>query len=237
MNQIVPQVMIGNCLSSNDEDYIPSWKCFDTWVIQAQYFWQDCNEEPRVMCGDLVHVEPGEEIKTCIRYDHKTGSITVSIAIMKEDERGDGRDSVTKAEDHKRRSKIVVDRPFPHKHTHFESWMDFFEKCISAECEVKAKKKEEKGNGEEEVQSNSNEIDESGCLARPYLNIEYKGRVSVETLQSVCPLEVKEASFPGFTSKNWRKYLFCPRTGDTDTLDGLEENDSLHIDDAIILSK
>lgn len=31
--------------------------------------------------------------------------------------------------------------------------------------------------------TNSIEIDEYGCLARPYLNIEYKGRVSVETLQ------------------------------------------------------
>ena len=79
---------------------------------------------------------------------------------------------------------------------------------------------------------------ECGCLARLYLNIEYKGRVSFETLRSVCPLEVKEASFPGFTSNKWRKYLFCPRTGDTESLDGLEENTSLHIDDAItILSK
>ena len=81
---------------------------------------------------------------------------------------------------------------------------------------------------------------ECGCLARPYLNIEYKGRVSVETLHRyiVYPLEVKEASFPGFTSDDWRKYLFCPRTGDSDALDGLEENASLHIDDAItILSK
>ncbi len=43
------------------------------------------------------------------------------------------------------------------------------------------------------MQSNSNEIDEYGCLARPYLNIEYKG-VSVETLQSVCPLLKKHHS-------------------------------------------
>jgi len=106
--------MIGNCLSSNDEDFIPSWKCFDSWVIQAQYFWQDCNEDPRAMCGGLVHVEPGEEIKTCIRYDHKTGSIA-----MKEDEKRDGRGSIA-IEDANRRSEIVVDRPFPHT-SHFES--------------------------------------------------------------------------------------------------------------------
>ena len=140
------------------------------------------------------------------------------------------------------RSEIVVERPFLHT-SHFESWKDFFEKYISAECEEKTKKKEGKGNGEEEGAVTTQNKLECGCLARPYLNIEYKGRVSVETLQSVCPLEVKEASFPGCTSKNWRKYLFCPRTGDTDTLDGLEESTleestSLHIDDAItILSK
>ena len=59
-------------------------------------------------------MEPGDEIKTCIRYDHETGSITVSIAIMKETKKGDGRDNVTKIEDSDRRSEIVVDRPFPH---------------------------------------------------------------------------------------------------------------------------
>ena len=228
--------MIGNCLSSNDENYIPSWKCFDNWVIQAQYFWQDCNEDPRAMCGSLVEVDPGEEIRTCIRYDHNTGYFTVSIAIMKEENRGgDDRGSDTKIEDCDRRSEIVVERPFPHT-SHFESWKDFFEKCIEAECKVKTKQKEEKSNGEKDIETNQNEIDE-GCLARPYLNIEYKGRVSVEALQSLCPLIVKEASFPGFTSNNWRKYLFCPRTGDNDTLDGLEENILLHIDDAITILK
>jgi len=189
------------------------------------------------MCGDLVHVEPGEEIKTCIRYDHKTGSITVSIAIMKKAREGDGRDRVTKIEDSDRRSEIVVERPFPHTLIS-KVWKDFFEKCISAECEVKTKFEEERNAQDEGVIVTTQNKLECGCLARPYLNIEYKGRVSVETLQSVRPLEVKEASFPGFTSNDWRKYLFCPRTGDTDTLDGLEENISLHVDDAItILSK
>ena len=55
-------------------------------------------------------MEPGDEIKTCIRYDHETGSITVSIAIMKDkDKEGDNDNSgITKVEDHEKRSEIVV---------------------------------------------------------------------------------------------------------------------------------
>ena len=61
-------------------------------------------------------MEPGDEIKTCIRYDHETGSITVSIAIMKDkDKEGDNDNSgITKVENHEKRSEIVVERPFPH---------------------------------------------------------------------------------------------------------------------------
>lgn len=55
------------------------------------------------MCGDLVEVKPGEEIKTCIRYDHEAGSITVSIATMKEDKEGTDRGSDAKIKDFDRR--------------------------------------------------------------------------------------------------------------------------------------
>merc|ERR1740117_1902964 len=42
MNQIVPQVMTGNCLDhSSREDYSAKWNVFDGWVMQAQYYWQD----------------------------------------------------------------------------------------------------------------------------------------------------------------------------------------------------
>ena len=235
MNQIVPQVMIGNCLCSNDEQYIPSWQSFDTWVIQAQYFWQDCDEGPRAMCGPLVNVKPGDEIHTQIRYDHETGSIVVSIAVMKEDDHGE------KMEDAEKRSEIIVERPFPHT-TQFDNWKDFFERCMNAECDIQLED-ESTGKCCDDISNkqylqtntrNKTNPEVNGCLARPYLNIEYKGKVSIGTLKSVCPLIVHKASFPGFESKNtWRRYLFCPRVGDVDTLDALEREGSLHIDDAI----
>ena len=35
MNQIVPQTMIGHCLAHNDDDFLPRWETFTSWVIQA----------------------------------------------------------------------------------------------------------------------------------------------------------------------------------------------------------
>ena len=134
MNQIVPQLMIGSCLCSNDEQYMPSWRSFDNWVIQAQYFWMDCDGGSRAQCGPIIEAEPGDEIRTQIRYDHGSGSIAVSIAIMKDD---DGLND--KIIDHEKCSEIVIERPFPHAPSLFTNWTDFFERCVGAECIVQEK--------------------------------------------------------------------------------------------------
>jgi hypothetical protein len=42
--------------------YNPEWEEFDTWVIQAQYYWQTDEGEQagsKAMCGPLVRVSPG----------------------------------------------------------------------------------------------------------------------------------------------------------------------------------
>ncbi|CAK0897180.1 unnamed protein product, partial [Prorocentrum cordatum] len=60
MNQIVPQVMIGNCLARSSDGFLPQWQEFDSWAMQAQYYWQTGEGEAtgsRALCGEVVPVE------------------------------------------------------------------------------------------------------------------------------------------------------------------------------------
>ncbi len=113
-NQVAPQVMIGNCLSSNDPAYTPSWQIFDTWVMQAQYFWMKDDNTPYAICGELINVSPGEELTTKISYNSSSGQITASIS-------GPGGTS-----------SVVVSQPFPDQPGLFANWSDFFTQAQAA---------------------------------------------------------------------------------------------------------
>lgn len=185
---------------------------------------------------DGCNITDGEEAQLSTR--HQSGSIAVSIAIMKEDGSGKKRD------DPKKCSEIVIDRPFPHDPNLFLNWTDFFERCIDAECSAETRQRQQNMSdsccGGEDSQTlrrtHENDAAPTGCLARPCLNVEYKGRVSVETLKSLCPFIIREASFPSLEpgqKSTWLTHLFSPRTGYVETLDALETDDSLHVNDAI----
>ena len=80
-NQIVPQLMIGNCLSGNDANYNPTWTDYTAWVIQAQYYW--CNYDTNASfayCGDVQSASPGDVITTTISYV-STGNGTITATI------------------------------------------------------------------------------------------------------------------------------------------------------------
>jgi hypothetical protein len=106
-NQIVPQLMAGNCLCSNDAAYTPGWRAFSSWVIQAQYYWMNGSSN-YAQCGPLVNVQPGDILTTRISYTAATGKVQASIASA----RGT--------------SSITINRPFPNEPALFSSWSSFF---------------------------------------------------------------------------------------------------------------
>ena len=110
-NQIVPQLMLGTALSGNDAAYAPSWQRFDSWVIQAQYFWMNADGNFYAQTGPVVAVKPGDRITTVIHYSAATGGIDVSITSP-----AGG-------------SFITIPRPFPNEAAAFTSWTDFFQKA------------------------------------------------------------------------------------------------------------
>jgi len=234
MNQIVPQTMIGNCLAENDDTYKPKWKTFDQWVIQAQYYWQPTKDNGRALCGKYMQVEPGDLIRTRICYTAENGSIQVSISVVGED----GEENSNK------RSEIVIPKPFLHDVTLFESWKDFFSKCLQAERlgEDENRSKVPRCEGKESTPALRGSKDSGasmGAKARPCLNVEYKGRVDMDTLKSICPFVVKKATYPGlppdFTTTKWKTYLYCPRTGNVNVLEDSAKRQSLAIEDAVTL--
>ena len=239
MNQIVPQTMIGNCVAISDPDtYKWTGKTFDSWVIQAQYYWQARKSDSRAHCGPAVQVEPGDLIRTRIEYNAHDGSIHVVIAVVGEngDERSD------------KRSEILLARPFLHDSSLFESWKDFFCKCIAAEEQGDDNNatipSSSKVSRQDEVTKspglrgsvNSAESNIKGAMARPCLNVEYKGSVDLDILKSICPFHVKKASFPGVPLDfKWNTHLYSPRTGRVDILQDSEGKVSLAIDDAVTM--
>jgi len=108
-NQIVPQVMIGRCLAESDSGFRPGWKLFDEWVIQAQYFWSHKDGTPYAHCGEIISVQPGEELCTTIDYLASVGAISVNMSAP-----------------NGRSSSIYLDRPFPDNASLYRSWSHFF---------------------------------------------------------------------------------------------------------------
>jgi hypothetical protein len=117
-NQIVPQLILGNVLSSNDANYNASGNLINTWAIVAQYYWQKVGT-PYAQNGSIVRVNPGDEITTTITYSPTTGAIIASIA----DNNIAGPSGI---------SSITIARPFPDQPTLFTSWTDFFNQAESA---------------------------------------------------------------------------------------------------------
>ena len=112
-NQITPQIFIGRVLSASNSNYAPSWTELRSWAIQAQYFWQK-GDTPYAQTGNIVYVNPGEEITTAIGFDASSGKITASISAPGGT------------------SAIVIDRPFPNEPALFSNWSDFFRRAEQA---------------------------------------------------------------------------------------------------------
>lgn len=115
-NQIVPQLILGSVLDSNT-NYRPSWSQRSRWAIQAEYYWF---REPvsYAQTGNIVEVNPGDEITTTISYKAETGIIVASIR----DDKIRGAAGL---------STITISRPFPNDSL-FTSWRDFFTKAAAA---------------------------------------------------------------------------------------------------------
>lgn len=224
MNQIVPQIMIGNCLASSDDKYKPSWEQFDSWTMQAQYFWQTEGGSPRALCGKLIRdVKPGDLLFTNIEYECNNGTIKASIGKM----------NAEGEEDKLRRSEIILPKPFPHDGTLFKDWRDFFEKCQRKEEEIQLSPPSK---NRRLLRGSQTEKAQKGPIGRPCLNVEYKGKVDVQTLKSICPFIVKEAAYPGFpagVTSQWQTDLYCPRLGRVSQLEDPKNGPILLLDDAI----
>lgn len=115
-NQIVPQLILGSVLDGNT-NYRPSWSQRNRWAIQAGYYWY---REPisYAQTGNVVEVNPGDEITTTISYKAEPGTIVASIR----DDKIPGAAGV---------STITISRPFPNDSL-FTSWRDFFNKAAAA---------------------------------------------------------------------------------------------------------
>lgn len=117
-NQIVPQLMIGNGLSGNDAAFTPSWQVFNSWIIQAQYFWMNANGNFYAQTGSIVPVSPGDRITTIIHYSAATGGMDVSITSLSGG------------------SYISIPRPFPNEPSAFTSWKDFFQQATAKSGQI-----------------------------------------------------------------------------------------------------
>ena len=277
MNQIVPQVMIGRCLSANHkETFTPSWNDFHSWVIQAQYFWQTETSEPRALCGPIISVNPGELLRTCIRYDASSGNIYASIEVKDETKSVENNEHNNKTDQKEspetsstgpfqrmgkyisasftsivdndrspenkaeriteRKSEIIIPKPFMHNPSLFTSWRDFFEKCQTIEKQLLLNSHNRQ---KEVVETDESVNDTIGSRARPGLCVEYKGRVSVDVMKSLCPFEVTDIKVPGISPADtpiWRTELFCPRMGHISTLSSIDGISSMHLQSSINLA-
>lgn len=130
MNQIVPQVMTGNCLDQSTESFEPQWHVHsEHWVMQAQYYWQGVSGESFALCGSVERVYPGDLITTTVNYTASDGAIRVSIRAA----HGPQQSATQK------RSEITIDRPFPNNSAMFDSWSDFFKAAVRLSGEAGAR--------------------------------------------------------------------------------------------------
>jgi hypothetical protein len=119
-NQIVPELILGSVLDASDAKFKPSWSQRRTWAIEAQYYWYNATtSKSYAQTGNIVGVNPGDEIATTIRYEAQTGTIVASIA--------DGKTTGSAGV-----STITIVGPFPNDPSLFTSWTDFFKRALAA---------------------------------------------------------------------------------------------------------
>ena len=134
MNQMVPQLMLGDALaaSTNHPDYHPQWIKLDTWHIGAQYFMgllsssspcalnktsPDVSNEcstwiPKAATGKLIAVEPGEVIETAMELVERSENRSAWILRM------------GVVGDAARSSTVIADRPFMGLLNSTSSWTE-----------------------------------------------------------------------------------------------------------------
>ena len=169
-NQIVPQLVLGNALASNDASYTPRWTVFHDWAVQAQYYWSSCSKalgrrcapghsRSFALCGAAVNVTGGDTIETTITYDPTDGSITAAIG----------------AKGASTRSAVQLARPFPNEvPALWGSWRDFF---------IAAQRLSESTVG-------------PGILSHPDFNIETH-QVPPSELCEICPFRLANSTAAG----------------------------------------
>lgn len=169
-NQIVPQLVLGNALASNDEHYAPGWTVFRQWAVQAQYYWSSCTKpdgrrcadgysQSFAQCGEALNVSAGVVLQTHIVYNPDDGAISASIG----------------AEGAAVRSVVHLSRPFPNEDPPlWNSWRDFFEAA----------------------QAKSEPVVGPGVLNHPDFNIETH-QVSPSVMCEVCPFQIAQDSVDG----------------------------------------
>jgi hypothetical protein len=169
-NQIVPQLVLGNALASNDKDYNPGWTVFRDWAVQAQYYWSSCtlpkgrrcapgHSQSFAQCGKAVNVSAGDTIQTSIDYDPSSGAIAVSIG----------------AKGAASKSTVLLPRPFPNETPPlWGSWRAFFEAA----------------------QELSEPTVGPGVLNHADFNIETHS-VPPDELCKICPFKLTQNSAPG----------------------------------------
>ena len=169
-NQIVPQLVLGDALASNDANFTPGWRVFHSWAVQAQYYWSSCTKtlgrrcapghaRSFAQCGAAVNVSAGDVIKTRIAYEPSDGSITASIGAV-------GAETS---------SKVRLTRPFPNENPPlFDTWREFFD-AAQALSQHKAG---------------------PGVLNHADFNIETH-QVSPAELCKLCPFRLTQTAAPG----------------------------------------
>ena len=107
--------MIGNDLDANDAGYSPGWAAFDSWVVQASYFWESDAGVPYSQVGSIVDVNPGDEVTALIAYSADAGTVVATISAPEGT------------------STIAIVRPFPNENPPlFSDWRDFFTQAARA---------------------------------------------------------------------------------------------------------
>jgi hypothetical protein len=114
INQIVPEIAIGDATYGGDANFHPVGQALGTWSMEAQYFWQGADGTRYVEAGPPIGVDPGVTVTSTIAYDATTGHIIASIAIA----------GAT--------SSLDIARPFPDNPSLFSDWKDFLTQAAAA---------------------------------------------------------------------------------------------------------
>jgi len=195
-NQIVPQLVIGNALASNDERFNPGWITFGDWHVQAQYFWERlplvpsdgaaASSFPGPRAGAWPSVprrltKPLPASGGGARLCEGNGSIACAlcgdvVAVKPSDVitttisyDGFGTMTASISAEGGNASTITIPRPFPNDPGMYANWKDFFHRA----------------------EARSGSYVGRGVLHSPDWNVE-AGVEDGKTLCSICPLAISK---------------------------------------------